>query len=90
MTLSLSYRATCNAPRCRASELLPHAVAKHARSQLKALGWTFLRWRFPQSGMKYTRYGDYVEVADTGGGVRKIDLCPKHREWRPKEGVEIR
>lgn len=88
MSLHISYRATCDAPKCCASAMLPHAGTKHCRRQLAALGWASIRWRIPQSGMKYTRYGHYIEVADTGGGVRTLDLCAKHKAWRPSKGRE--
>lgn len=88
MTLSVCHRATCDAPKCRASEMLPHASTKYCRTQLSALGWSMVRWRIPRSGMKHTRYGDYVEVADTGGPGRILYLCPKHGQWRPAQGAE--
>jgi hypothetical protein len=71
VTLAPCYRASCDAPDCTASEMLPHARTGPVRSQLAALGWTVLHVRGPARG----------------GAARILYACPEHRSWAPPDAL---
>lgn len=89
MPLRIAYHARCDCPRCPAGFLTPAETTWDARAELALNEWTIVRWRQPKSGVKRTRYGDSVEVKDTGGPGRILTLCPEHRHWRPVRGREM-
>lgn len=88
MSLRPAYRACCDAPGCRRSEMVPHERSGPARSQLVALGWTLLKHRIVHPGIvrRGFRPTRRVRQKDVGGGPRLIVLCPGHGAWRPKGG----
>lgn len=92
MTMSIAHQISCDAPDCGASAMSPHATAKFARAQFRAMGWTLFRWRRP----KYRRETVIHETGyvrrstrDVGGPGRILCVCSRHRAWRPRSGVEL-
>jgi hypothetical protein len=89
VTLRPAYRASCDRPRCKHAEYVPHAKTGPARAQLVSRGWTILAWRFEHPGIvrrgfKPTRR---EHQDDVGGGPRHVFLCPRCGHWRPRGGV---
>jgi hypothetical protein len=83
------HRAACDAPGCGASVMVPHKLAGAAREQLRALGWLLIRWRRPKRGEIRVRDEGRVRRGDVGGSGKILVMCPKHRSWRPKTGIEL-
>jgi len=88
--LSMAHKIVCDAPKCRAQELSPHATAARARTHFGKLGWTLIRWRRPHRGL-YRRapWALVIVRKDNGGSGKILTMCPKHRAWRPARGVEL-
>lgn len=88
MSLRPAYRCTCDRPRCKAAAMVPHERAGAARTQLVALGWTFLRHRTKHAGIVRRGWNPQRRDRqdDVGGGPRLLALCPAHERWRPRRG----
>lgn len=83
MTLRPCYRATCDAPGCKAHEYLPHERSGPARLQLAVCGWTTIEHYVSASGAARLVYACplHRDWRPNDDGRRLVGMSMRDKRW---------